>query len=646
MAKAAVVESVSSSSFSLGRVQSDVKMKRKTPSELRGEQLKRRNGELHLNTKMSLLTGSDRINLGVTNDPKKPESKIPKYINTRVTEVYPVKKSIERCRLLHGKERDKVRSFTFKDPSIFNKVLDGTMDSSVDSNAPPRGQSSVLRDKAENLYVSENSDPSAKEIGEGFRKIEKCSQSALRNVVELHLGNERSFKSSKVDMQKALKGLVACDIPAASGSSADSSGKHGDIPLVSSRNSCSEFRMPGRKTPLDFTLKNALRLVSSSSVKWCHKLSATAATIDYFNPKFFRNTDQKSGCGSGLDISADTMYTKALHSWVHPQSSLPASIISAMALSSVKGETDFLAKRQQDWEDSFRNLYYMLRKNICNIFYVYTTQFIVLFIGGKFSGKKHSCSAYLSQSTRGLRSLLKKHDIHFSMPLCCVEVEQTVEDDLIELSEIEKQNLGQTIRMDSIGEVDNSPQSLLAFIGHENVHGLYDFLLNYRFLLNSFTGVDVPVLYAPVPFQNASLSVPEVRCREMKRADGVPSSSGSGAEGAEATLESSGIAMCYSIEIKDTILPPWIVAGICAAMSSDEKSFKSNFTTERLSVGLNIALDLVCRKSDTSVSSNDLLENRDCLGMPEAIPSPSLRSAALKCLEFSNGSYVAYTEPV
>ena len=38
----------------------------------------------------------------------------------------------------------------------------------------------------------------------------------------------------------------------------------------------------------------------------------------------------------------------------------------------------------------------------------------------------------------------------------------------------------QTVQMDSMTDVDNSPQSLLAFIGSEHVHGLYDFLLNYR----------------------------------------------------------------------------------------------------------------------------------------------------------------------
>lgn len=38
----------------------------------------------------------------------------------------------------------------------------------------------------------------------------------------------------------------------------------------------------------------------------------------------------------------------------------------------------------------------------------------------------------------------------------------------------------QTRRLGSLTDGDNSPQSLLAFKGNENVHGLYDFLLNYR----------------------------------------------------------------------------------------------------------------------------------------------------------------------
>lgn len=96
------------------------------------------------------------------------------------------------------------------------------------------------------------------------------------------------------------------------------------------------------------------------------------------------------------------------------------------------------------------------------------------------------------------------------MPLCNTEVEQVTEDDLIELSEIQKRNLGQVsfcppiislvcvngvaatdwlsiklsnlqaLHIDAMSEVDNTTQSLLSFVGNKSVHGLYDFLLNYK----------------------------------------------------------------------------------------------------------------------------------------------------------------------
>ena len=66
------------------------------------------------------------------------------------------------------------------------------------------------------------------------------------------------------------------------------------------------------------------------------------------------------------------------------------------------------------------------------------------------------------------------------MPLCSIEVEQATTKDLHELSEFEKINPGQNRVLDSMPDIDNSSQSLLAFIGNENVHGLYDLLLNHR----------------------------------------------------------------------------------------------------------------------------------------------------------------------
>lgn len=92
------------------------------------------------------------------------------------------------------------------------------------------------------------------------------------------------------------------------------------------------------------------------------------------------------------------------------------------------------------------------------------------------------------------------------MPLCRVEVEQATEEDLVELMEIKKRNLGQVqchfllnlyvhsrciicfflitlqvFHTDALSDVDNTSQSLLLFSGNREVHALYDFLLNYRY---------------------------------------------------------------------------------------------------------------------------------------------------------------------
>ncbi|XP_072987433.1 uncharacterized protein [Typha latifolia] len=630
MAKAAVLESSSLNRFPLGRLQSDVKMKRKTPSELRGEQLKRRTGEKLAEKELPSFVAVDRV--------RKPEaSKIPKYINTRVSEVYPVKKSSERCRVLYGKEKSTVRD-------LDSSTICENLNNGAASSFAIKGPSDLCALSSTNggtLNKLESSDASLKDSGDqDFRKIEKCSQNALRNVVELHLGDEKLADSAKIDMAKALKGLISREVPAAS-SVADSFRRLGDVPSISSNIYPSEIHIPGDKAPFDFTLKTTLRLISSSSVKWCHRISANSATtgISEFTSQFCHNKGQSFGCSlSGHNATTEVLFSEALQSWLYPQSSLPPSIITAMASSTTRGEKDFLLKRQQDWEDSFQSLYYMLRKNMTSIFYVYTSQFVVLFIGGDVLENKHSCNAYLSQSTRGLRSLLRKNDVYFSMPLCHAEVEQATEADLVELSEIEKQNLGQTFHLDSFADVDNTPQSLLSFTGNKSVHALYDFLLNYRFFLNYFSGVDVPVLYSPVAFRNACLCVPEVKCKEMKRADAIIPSNGSGSEQSESVVGSAS-GICYSIEIKDTVLPPWVVCGICAAMSSDGKSFDSIFATEPSSIGLNIALDSICKRSDSEKPSSD---GGYACEIPGAILVPALSSASVRRLKYSNGAYKAH----
>ncbi|KAI5560659.1 hypothetical protein BDE02_16G061800 [Populus trichocarpa] len=600
-------------------------VKRKTPSELRGEQLRRKK-VIEIVDESPAPLGSKNNGIEMDNGLRKPDaSRTPRYINTRMDEVYPVKKS--RLRMLSVKDSAKENTSTEQTNSLKNiSVL------------------STLAAKRQQLSCTENSVASDEvlkdDVVQPHQTIKNCSQSIFRSVTELSSSGERSSGLAFVEMDKALKGLVAHEPPDTSGLNADSSEKAGNH----GGNFCSECHIAGKKAPLDLTLKTRMRVASSCSVNWIHR-SIMSSTYNGMPQLASQFGDSKDSSSSGQAMTSQILSSKALHSWVYPQSTLPSAVISVLTSSAIEG--DFLRKRQLAWEDSFRSLYYMLRKNICNIFYVCTSQFVVMFTGSDGSGcTKHLCNAYISQSTRGLRSLLREHDVCFSMPLCYSKVEQVTTEDLVELSEIEKQNLGQTRRLSSLSDVDNSPQSLMAFCGNKNVNGLYDFLLNYRSSLTFLSGVDVPVLYSPVPFQNAALSSPEIKCVEVKRAHHIAASPKESTVKDTESSQGSSTGLLSSIEIKDAYIPSWIVCRVCALMDSDGRSFEASFTTERTSIGLNVALETACEKPDQAAAVEGLQESSHSFGIPEASVAPCLRSGFLKGLKYSDGSYVASLSPV
>lgn len=582
-----------------------MKLKRKTPSELRGEQLKR-TAVGTMGESSTLLQSSVLVDCV---SKRTDSSKNTRYVEMRLDEVYPVKKPSSRLRLLSGKANAKENVCSEGNTSVkFSSNLLSKAQQVCNSQTTSRGSTTVTEDGKE----------------QKCKETEKANQKKFLSVAELSLGSERFAESGRVDMDKALKGLVSqefSNVPY----HADSSGCGGDMKQISPGNICVELNIPGRKVPVDFTLKTSMRILSSSPVTWFHKLLM-------------------SGTYNGMSQSSSQHGINMPHSWVYPQSSLPPVIIST--LSSVGGEADFLSKRQVAWEDSFRNLYYLLRKNICDIFYVCTSQFVAMFTAVGGVGKsKRSCSAYISQSTRGVRSLLREHDVSFSMPLCSSKVEEISREDLVELSEIEKHNLGHAKRLISMSDVDNTSQSLLSFHGNENVHSLYDFMLNYKSFLTTLAGLDVPMLYSSVPFQNASLLAPEVKCRETKTAEHYAMQfQGSTGKGQSIPDKSGGIN--YSIEVKGECLPPWIVSSVCAAMVSSGSSFEASFATDLISIGLNAVL----KGSDPNSKTEDLKdgglqESSNAYGIPDAMISHDLQIAPMKALKYCDGSYTVSLMP-
>ncbi|XP_038903201.1 protein downstream neighbor of Son isoform X2 [Benincasa hispida] len=598
-------------------------IRRKTPSELRAEQLKRSNNVNLLDESPSTVFASDNAGNGL----KKPGLfRAPRYIDTRMDEVFPVKKS--RLRILSGKDNPKENSQMEQGSNFMNISLLSNLNTSQ-----CKGNSAGPADVAHNKTVKSS------------QTVENSSQSTFRSVTDLSSGGDKLTGLTSIDMGKALKGLFARETTAVSSSASDSSKRFNDASSTYPSDLCSESCILGQKAPLDFTLKTSMRVVSSSSLSWIHKTILLASMPQ--SSIQIGSQDRIRNCSGGLPPASQASGSLVLHSWVYPQSTLPSSLVSV--LNSSAAEAEFLSKRQQAWEDSFQSLYYMLRNNICRVFYVCTSQFVVMFTSGDASGgNKHVCNAYISQSTRGLRSILSENGVCFSMPLCRSKVEQVNAEDLVELSEIEKYNLGQTRRVRSFSDVDRSSQSLLFFSENKDVHGLYDILLNYRSFLTSLAGMDVPVLLSPVLFQNAALSSPQVKFKEMKSANCIAAvSKGCTSKDGDSTLPSS-VGISYSLEISDAYIPPWAVSSVCAAMAmgSEGRSFEASFTTDPISTGLNVALGSVDAKSDSLATASEGVQPiNNAFGIPEAIALPSLHGGFLKGLKYFDCSFTASLSP-
>jgi len=67
----------------------------------------------------------------------------------------------------------------------------------------------------------------------------------------------------------------------------------------------------------------------------------------------------------------------------------------------------------------------------------------------------------------------------------------------------------------------------------------------------------------------------QIRCKEIKRADALQLKGLIGKDGEP--MDGSTCGICYSIEIKDAYLPPWIVCSLCTSMCSDGMSFEARY---------------------------------------------------------------------
>nr|CAG4641853.1 EOG090X09DI [Eurycercus lamellatus] len=222
-----------------------------------------------------------------------------------------------------------------------------------------------------------------------------------------------------------------------------------------------------------------------------------------------------------------------------------------------------------DWCESFRSLFGLLRARQCPFFYVCTHQFNVLFRAAGIGGVAET-HALMTPTTRGLRDILRREDITFSMPLKKSNNQEKSDTDCLPTSENAKADEGDPDDEDGDDEDDewindiglhsnlrskleaerlqdggqgtsqgSYSDSLLLIEGVET-QGLFNWLLNSKLCLSStgpLAGIP-PTLLSPVSFHHSTLRPLKVRQGLLKQ-DGEN---------------------VYSVEVQGPVLPHSIVS--------------------------------------------------------------------------------------
>ncbi|OQS00642.1 P-type ATPase (P-ATPase) Superfamily [Thraustotheca clavata] len=279
--------------------------------------------------------------------------------------------------------------------------------------------------------------------------------------------------------------------------------------------------------PLDWTLKSKLSILTT--FPFPERLRGAMAT---------RAFNQFHHPTSNTDITPTEEWHAALNQYVHPATGMPNQSDNTI-------DDEFITQRLRDWQDAFRRLYYLFhhtRKETS--FFVITAQYTVCFYRRPFNTSEQETSlfpwyslsnsntnapptsirdgiaAVVSHSTSSFRRELVANGIEFATPFSRQDGHAQVQGDAALLKELHVLSKYEAelkrSKFASPTPTTTMPNnqlrggdSLLLFHGPDNIHGLYDMLLNQPLAGSN----DVAALYANFPFQNASVVPLKVHVR-------------------------------------------------------------------------------------------------------------------------------------
>jgi len=241
-----------------------------------------------------------------------------------------------------------------------------------------------------------------------------------------------------------------------------------------------------------------------------------------------------------------------------------------------------------DWCENFRSLFGLLRARQCPYFYVCTHQFHVLFRAAGV-GAVEETHALMTPTTKGLRDILRRDDIKFSMPLrksCHDETYQgslnsattgknhnnDVDDDeggddddedyedqwITDIglhSNLRSKLEAERLQDGGQGTSQGSYHDSLILIEDVETQALFNWLMNSKLCLSStgpLAGIP-PTLLSPVAFHGATL-------RPLKVRQGL--------------LKQDGENL-YSLEVQGAVLPHCVVALMNLLQTADYKTMST-----------------------------------------------------------------------
>jgi len=368
------------------------------------------------------------------------------------------------------------------------------------------------------------------------------------------------------------------------------------------------------KCAVDWSLKTRVRFTSktkftfSTTLKTAEEASGITGFVRCVNPGGAEDL-------SSLDTSTNAQFHQCCLYWQYPwlpwMSLFPRDsrtpVTSPTTTSNIGMDPHISTSLLHDWCENFRSLFGLLRARQCPYFYVCTHQFNVLFRAAGIGGVEET-HALMTPTTKGLRDILRRDDIQFSMPLrksshgetnqsegsgAFTKVNNDGDDDDGDDEDDDNEddwisdiglhsNLRSKLEAERLqdggqGTSQGSYHDSLILIEDTETQGLFNWLMNSKLCISStgpLAGIP-PTLLSPVAFHGATLRPLKV-CTTLYiiNSSQFDHSNAMLIQVRQGLLKQDGESM-YSLEVQGPILPHSVVSLMSLLQTGDYKCVSS-----------------------------------------------------------------------